>query len=219
MKILLITATEAEAKILIRNFNLKAVSNNMFSNDKIDLLLGGVGVHTSIFETTKYLSNNKPDLIINAGIAGAYKGKAKIEEVFAVKSDYFGDAGYYDNDSFINIFNSNFNNLYSDIFIGGKLYFSEEYYESFENISDVEAVTVNTAERFSPEENSVLESMEGAAIVMCAKLFSIKCLQIRAVSNIVNVTPKSDWKVKEAIKNYSQIITDFIKKIQQNKTN
>ncbi len=208
---LIVTATKFEAGEIISELNLKQVSENIFNgNNKTHLLISGVGVHTTIFELTKFLNNNKVDLIINTGIAGAFKNTAKITETFLIKSDYFGDLGYYDNNRFINIFNSDFNKQYSRLFTEGKLILDNNIPDYFQKLSTAHAITVNIPENISQPENVFIESMEGAAVMMCAKLFNTKCVQIRAVSNIIGETPRNKWKIKEAIKNYSEIINEYI---------
>lgn len=213
MKVLIVVATKKEAEIFINKLNLNALSQNIFINQNISIIVAGVGVQTTIFELTKYLSMQTPDLIINTGIAGAFKNTVSIGSSAYVKSDYFADLGFYKNDSFINIFNSNFNKQYSHIFSDGKI-LADNIPDFFNNIPKVNAITVNTAENISiPDSNVSLESMEGAAVMMVAKLFKINCMQIRAVSNIIKENSKSSWEIDPAINNYSNLILKYISKI------
>lgn len=215
MNQLIITATYTEAKSIINNLNLIRESDILYTNEsaEIKLLIAGVGVHTSIFEITKYLCANQTDLIINAGIAGAYNGKAEIGDCFIVTSDYFGDAGYVDNQNFVNIFQSSFNKKYLDKFNDGKIITDiNNVPVFFKNIPVASSVTVNTAEKSEIETDAMLETMEGAAISFCAKMLEIDCLQIRAVSNIINETPKKNWEISKVVDVYSGYILDYFKK-------
>jgi futalosine hydrolase len=216
MNHLIVTATYIEAKSIINSLSLIKETEIIYSNKSLGtaLMIAGVGVHTSIFELTKYLCTNKPDLIINAGIAGAYRGNANIGDCFIVNSDYFGDAGYYDNQGFVNIFNSSFNKKYLDKFLDGKLITDMfNIPDIFRKMPQAQSVTVNTAEKSGLKTDASLESMEGAAISFCAKMFNINCIHLRAVSNIVNETPKQNWEIIKAVEAYSKIIIEYLNSI------
>lgn len=217
MKVLIVTATKFEANAIIDKHSLKLTENNYFTNDNntISLLIAGVGVPSTVLELAMDLSKNKYDLIINAGIAGTYENKGEIGNTYFVKSDFFGDTGYYnDKNEFINVFKSDFNKKHSKIFKNGKIYFNEDYLNFFESVKAVDAVTVNSAEQKIPDiGNASIETMEGAAVGLCAARFEINCIQIRTVSNIVGITPKEDWKIREAVKEYSGIISRYLSSI------
>lgn len=214
MKHLIISATKKEAQELIDELNLKQTKDHTFSNDSksINLLIGGVGAHTTIYETTKFLChNNDIDFIINIGISGAFKDTdANINDVFLINSDYYGDVGFFYQKDFVNSFNSYFNKQYSYIFKDGKLLLDEDIPNYFRDLKLVNAVTMNIPEsKPNAPKDVAIETMEGAAVMMCSKLFEVNCVQVRSVSNIIQETPKNKWQVDSAIKAYSDFIIKF----------
>lgn len=212
LKHLIVVATGFEGRILIKNLGLVKQSEIFLENreSNIKLLVCGVGVPSTVFELTKHLHGENYDLIINTGIAGAFKNTGKICDTFFVKTDFFGDIGYYDKNGFVNIFGSKFNNQYSHIFKENKIY-SDSIPVFFNEIPAVNSVSVNIPENIEQPVGVSLETMEGAAVMMCAKLFRTKCVQIRSVSNIIGETPKDKWEINNAIERYSNLITEYFK--------
>ncbi len=95
IRILLVTATSAEADAIVKIAGTNAASDGFsFGNNEISLLITGVGSMAVSWAMTKWLSSNaKPDLAVNAGIAGSYREDIKIGDVVIPVSDCFADAG------------------------------------------------------------------------------------------------------------------------------
>lgn len=71
-KILFVIAMEKEAKPVIEKLNLKQKQENLYGNEKIDLIITGIGKQKTAINLIKYLERNKkPDLIINIGYCGS----------------------------------------------------------------------------------------------------------------------------------------------------
>ena len=71
---------------------------------EISVLVAGVGSVSTAWEMQKWFSvNEKPDLAINAGIAGSYKEDIKIGDVVMPVTDCFADAGIEDGDNFLTL--------------------------------------------------------------------------------------------------------------------
>jgi len=67
------------------------------------------------------------------------------------------------------------------------------------------------AERFHPE----VETMGGAAFLYGCLIEKIPCVQIRAISNFVEVRDKSRWNIPLAVKNLTTAtleILDYLNK-------
>ena len=207
---LIVAATYTEVKELILKFHLKKTGNNTYEKNQLSVIITGVGVHATIFELSRFLQIENFSLIINCGIAGSFPLTAKVNDIFLINSDYYADCGFYKNGEFVNLYDSDFNKSMSQVFVKGKLYIDDSIPEYFKSIKSVAAVTVNIPEIIPQPNNTVLESMEGAAVMMCAKLKNITCLQIRAVSNIIGITPRQQWSIDYAIKQYSEFISVFL---------
>ena len=71
-KTLFVIAMEKEAKPIIEKLNLIQKQQNLYVNEKIDLLITGIGKQRTAINLIKYLENNeKSDLIINIGYCGS----------------------------------------------------------------------------------------------------------------------------------------------------
>ena len=71
---LFIIALHAEAAPLIRSFSLQKVQNTpfpLYRNDKVTLLISGMGAYRSAIATTYALQHFNPDRIVNFGICGS----------------------------------------------------------------------------------------------------------------------------------------------------
>ncbi len=211
MKILVITATQLEAKMLIEGLQLNKINDNYYTSEDFnaDLLITGVGIPATIFSMFTHNKISTYDLIINCGIAGSFSETHSIGTVVNVYSDYFGDIGFTGADGFKNVFQLNCNDMFKNIFNNGLIVNTSDYPVSFRNLQKTKSVTVNIPERKTYPETDI-ETMEGAAFMMVCKYFKKNFIQIRAVSNIIGKTKREDWDFKDSICNYSKIISDFI---------
>jgi len=71
-KNLFVIAMEKEASPIIEKLNLKQKQESLYGNEKIDLLITGIGKQRTAINLIKYLENNgKPEKIINIGYCGS----------------------------------------------------------------------------------------------------------------------------------------------------
>ena len=224
-RVLYVTSTLFEAETLIKAAGLKA--NNAgtgyrFNKIEIDVLVAGVGSVATTLNMSKWLSqNNRPDLVINAGIAGSFNPDIKIGDVVMPLSDCFADLGIEDGDSFLTLdeagivsdddfpFKNNF--IYCDNFFCKKL---------LPIIKPVRAITINTAtgseatkEKLIAKFNPDIETMEGAAVFYVALLENVPFIAIRAISNMVERRDKSKWNIPLALNNLTIKLSETLETI------
>jgi futalosine hydrolase len=195
MRVLLITATELEMKAL----------GELPAN--IDCRVTGVGVPSTIYQLQKALNNQSYDLVIQAGIAGAFSEKFQLGDVVKVKSDYFGELGIRENYEFAPLFKTHLADVSGRFYPDGILVNSCKEYLRVE-LPAVAAITVNLVTDDSEHNNSVqntfsadIESMEGAGLHFVCSMEKIDFLQIRAISNRVGERDKSRWQIEQALEN------------------
>ena len=204
MRILLIAATQYE----IEPFSAE--------NKALDVLITGVGIPVTMYLLQKTIQQIQPDLIIQAGIAGAFSEKQLLGEVVLVKQDAFGDLGMEQKEQFTPIFRSEFANKNEFPFSDGWLINPSTLFTRTQ-LRSVKAITVNKVTdsilqkqqsiiNFSPD----IESMEGAALHFVALQQNIPFIQIRSISNWVGERDKSKWKIKEAISNLNNELKKII---------
>jgi len=219
LKILYVTATQDEAGALKNLPGIKTSPEGfLFDEHEIRLLITGVGSMSASWAMTKWLSvNPKPDLAINAGIAGSFREDIINGDVVISVSDCFADAGIESQDGFITLAEAGLENGDKFPFRGGRIVADNKYSRiAAQLLKPVKAVTVNTATgsaataarlaaRFDPD----IETMEGAAFFYICSREKIPFLAIRAISNRVGPRDKSKWNIPLALGNLSEKLNSF----------
>jgi futalosine hydrolase len=223
IKVLFVTSTDTEASAL-RNVPGIKQAKDIFKSGSLDieLLIGGVGAMATAWNLTHWLSENKkPDLAINAGIAGSYMEEFPVGSVVMPVSDCFADAGIEDGDKFITLFEAGLAVKDEFPFRNGLIKSENSYYEELSEILNrVDSITVNTAtgsertkQRLIQKFNPGIETMEGAAFFyVCAKE-SIPFVAIRSVSNMVERRDRDKWNIPLAIDNLTFALEKVFKKL------
>lgn len=204
MKIWIVSATEFEFESARKDFYEGVVE----SKHQIEWIVTGVGIVPTVFELMKRLAADKPDLIINIGIAGAINPNLQLGETVWITRDEFYQWGAEDQNGFINIFSLGFIDANQKPFSNGKIYGSivSDYFPS-NRLKQVNGLTVQKTHGNQLSINELhesctdidVESMEGSAVFYVAVMLDIPVLQIRSISNYVEPRNRSNWKVIEAI--------------------
>ncbi len=220
LKILYITATEMEADVLK---NLKGITllpgEILFRNFEISVLVAGVGSMSTAWAFKQWLSvNEKPDLAINAGIAGSYNEDLRPGDVVMPVTDCFADAGIEDGDKFLTLPEAGLTGKDEFPFRDGLLFSDTGYSGLMKDIlKPVRAITVNTAtgsestrdklfRKFNPD----IETMEGATFFYICIREEIPFLALRAISNRVEPRNRSKWNIALALDNLSVKLNEVL---------
>lgn len=169
-----------------------------------DVLITGVGAAHCMYALTKRLGERKYDFVLQAGIAGSF-GELPLCDVSYVRQDCFADLGIYENHQLQSLFNAGFIKPDEPPYTGGMLVNDNVLFQRWA-LKTCNAVTVNTVsdnvamekcfkELYFPH----IETMEGAALHYVCLMEGIPFLQLRAVSNIVGIRDKSQWRIKESV--------------------
>lgn len=221
MKILMVVATPFEIMPLQQYLQqaFTALDNYNFQREstEIQLLITGVGQMLTAFAMGTVLPNHSYDLLLNAGVAGAFDRKLQLGEVVNVVSEQFGDLGVEDQDgSFMNIHQMELIPPNHPPFQDGKLI--NPHTTGFEFLPAVNGLTVNkvhgsqsSIDQITSQYKVEVESMEGAAFFYAALLSEIPFLEIRAISNYVEPRNRANWKLKEAIDNLNATLIELVK--------
>lgn len=195
MKILLLTATAMEIQSIID------------AAPAADILIGGVGMPSTIYKLAQQLNKNQYDLVIQAGIAGTFTDIYSLGEVVLIKQDTFGDLGVEEKGSLSNIFDMGLADKNEAPFKDGWLINDNSLLEA-SHLKTVNAVTVNKITESATQNelmykkyNAAIESMEGAALHYVCLQQKIPFIQLRSISNYIGERDKTKWKMKDAIVN------------------
>lgn len=189
MKILIVAATKPEisSKIILSN----------------NILITGIGMINTAINLTKELMQKSYDLVINIGIAGSFNKNLRNGSVVEVIQDSFSEIGFENDLNFSRFKSFDIKTKY--------------FVEAKTKLKKVRGITVNTVHgnratisKIIKRENPEIESMEGAAVFKVCEEFDIPCIQIRSISNKVEVRNKSKWDINLAISNLNLEVEKII---------
>ncbi|MBN8837319.1 MAG: futalosine hydrolase [Sphingobacteriia bacterium] len=180
----------------------------------------GVGMLSTAVSVTRLIYEEKPDLIIQAGIAGTYNPKTALGKVFVVNEENLGDTGVEEENKWKDIFDLKLEKSSYHPFEKRKL--PNQWLKKYNllKLPVANGITVNEIST-NPERiqqlvkkyNATLESMEGAALHYVCREMNVPFLQIRSVSNVVGERDKTNWLLKESIENLNKTLLLLINKL------
>ena len=205
MKVLLVSATEFE------------IASYFKQKDTIDVLLTGVGMPIALYHLQKKITENRYNLVIQVGLAGAFTTKFELGETVFVKQDTFGDLGIEEKERFTPIFETDLFNKNEFPFENGWLVNKNKILQQ-STLEVVKAVTINKVtdkgsikqqliDSFNPD----IETMEGAALHYVCLHQNIPFIQLRAISNYVGERDKTKLKIDLAISNLHNELIKLLK--------
>ena len=221
-RILFVTATRAEAGTMNKIQGENPVRTGL-ENFEIKSLVTGVGAAATAWALKEWIHiNGKPDLAINAGIAGSFREEYIIGDVVMPYCDCFADSGIEDGDEFFTIHEAGLVSRDESPYRDGRLYIDDMLRDKLKSIvKPVKAITVNTAtgsestrgklvQKFNPD----IETMEGATFFYICSQENVPFLALRAISNKVERRNRADWNIALALNNLSEKLLDVILMLQ-----
>ncbi|GEP95978.1 futalosine hydrolase [Chitinophaga cymbidii] len=216
MKVLITAATLPEIKPLA-----DWLEQERTDGKEIKVLITGIGMFSTAYQLGKHLAAERPDLAIQAGIAGSFRRDWAIGDTVLVKQEVLGDLGAEDNGQ------------YQDLFDIGLWQYDMPPFTHHHLINTLQrlpagahrllqgtGVTVNTVSGSAPtiarleqKYQPDLESMEGAAFHYCCLQENIPFLQLRAISNYVEVRDKSKWNIPLAVQNLNNTLRSLLQEL------
>lgn len=220
MRVIITAATVAEWMPSFLNIN--ALYTGESQRLKLQYHQSGIGMLAASFALTKLAIEDKPDLIIQVGIAGTFDTTIPLGTVVAINEETIGDLGVEEDGKWKDLFDLKLEKSSYHPFEKRKL--PNQWLEKYNllKLKEVSGITVNEistnndriqklAKKFSP----VIESMEGAALHYVARESNIPFIQIRAISNYIGERDKSKWQMKSAIDNLNQTLLQYIDRLYQ----
>jgi len=215
MKVVITSATEKEIILIKQTINpVFTINNPDFS---VLFHESGIGVLSACFSIAKLIFEEKPDLIIQAGIAGTFNNEISLSSVAAVKEEIAADTGVEENGKFKDLFDLNLQNENLFPYKNKRLINTELEKLNYLKLNEVTGITINEittrTERiaeYKTKYNPAVETMEGASLHYCCLQMSTSFIQIRAISNYIGERDKSKWELKNTLKNLSETILLYI---------
>jgi futalosine hydrolase len=210
MNCLLVAATTKEITPFLSHYQ-----NN--GDQDIDILITGIGLTVTTYALTKQIAMKKPDLIIQAGIAGSFTKKLSPGSVVVIKEEIFADLGVVEDKQLKTMFDLGLMKPGQTPFNKEGLVNPHGQLIKQTGLKAVKSVSVNhitTSKQmtafYQNKFNPAIESMEGAALHYVCLMEKIPFLQIRSISNYVGERNKSKWDIKNAVINLNKEIINFI---------
>lgn len=201
MKVLMVVATYAEAQALQRQQTSSAVSWNV--------LVSGVGPVAAALTTQSALTEQCYDLVVSAGIAGAFSGQGLHPGDVVLSSQIIqADLGAWDEDHFCSLKELGLSlsptQEHSGIFevwpkacIGAKQIGAS--YGPMLTLSSVTGTDIQAQKLQERYPDALTEGMEGAGVAHASWLAGVPVIEIRGISNMVGPRDRSAWQIAPAL--------------------
>ncbi|MBC7866625.1 MAG: futalosine hydrolase [Gloeobacteraceae cyanobacterium ES-bin-316] len=204
MQMLVVSATELE------------IAPFLSSKPSIDFLITGVGSPACIYQLQKKLHSKTFDLVIQAGIAGAFGNGLALGETVLVQKEIFADLGAIENNQLKSVFDmglaENNDTPYTNGWLVNELPLLQK-----SNLKKVPGITVNTvsdnkylADLYTNKYHAAVETMEGASLHYVCLQEKIPFLQLRSISNRVGERDKNKWEMQDAIQHLNAELVTII---------
>lgn len=214
MQVLLTAATAKEIGPLLEEYR----TSNKFR--EVDVLITGIGLTSTAYHLTRQLHLKKPELIIQAGVAGGFDKKMPLGSVVVVKQDTIADQSVIELKKLKTLFDLNLVPQNQFPFRKGWLVNPHLALAAKSKLKAVKAISVNqitTSKQmirfYENEFHPVTESMEGAALHYVCLMEQIPFLQIRSISNYIGERDKKKWNMKESILNLNKTIIQLLESL------
>jgi futalosine hydrolase len=213
MNILLIAATAREIQPFFEYYrNSKRAQN-------VDILITGIGLTTATYHLLKQLTLKRPDVVVQAGVAGCFDTDIPLGTVVIVKREAIADQSVIELEKLKTLFDLDLVPHDQFPFKNGWL---ENNYDVIgtSKLKKVTAISVNEittskqrvkfyVDTFQP----VVESMEGAALHYTCLMEKIPFVQLRGISNYIAERNKQKWDMKKSIVNLNNELINLVEKI------
>ena len=215
MRVIISAATVAEWMPSFLNIN--ALYTGESQRLKLQYHQSGIGMLAASFALTKLAIEDKPDLIIQVGIAGTFDTTQPLGTVVVINEETIGDLGVEEDGKWKDLFDLKLEKSSYHPFEKRKL--PNQWLTKYNllGLHEVSGITVNEIstnqeriQKLMKKYNPTIESMEGAAVHYVARETNIPFIQIRAISNYIGERDKSNWQMKLAIDNLNQTLIQYV---------
>lgn len=212
-KVLIVTAVPAEQKAVLRGLK---------EAEPFRVIAAGVGAAAAAASTAAELTRTRYDLVVSAGIAGGFPGRAEVGSVVLAERIIAADLGSETADGFLSVDELGFGS--SQIEVDRALLSRVASALSASNFSYCQGplLTVTTATGTQETADAlarripgaVAEAMEGYGIAIAASQCKLPVMEIRTISNTVGPRNRSAWRINEALQtleDVSKILAEVLK--------
>lgn len=216
MYILLVAATSFEIQPAIDQLK---EDPSLIEGHGTEVLITGIGSLPTAYSLMRQIGRQRPDIIIQAGIAGCFI-PGRTGEVLVIKEEVLGDLGVQEGGQFKTVFDLGLTDLNTLPFSNGLLVNPHQTLLDLPGLEKVRGITINEISTdaarigwYQQNMAPVVESMEGGALHFTCLKEGIPFLQLRSVSNDIGVRDKSKWDIRTAISRLNLQLVEILKKL------
>ena len=217
MDILLIAATATEIQPFFEYYR------NSKKTQNIDILITGIGLTAATYHLLKQLTLKRPDVVVQAGVAGCFDKNMPLGTVVIVRKEAIADQSVIEKEKLKTLFDLGLVRHDQFPFKNGWLQNDHDMIRN-SKLKKVNAISVNEittskqrvkfyADAFWP----VIESMEGAALHYTCLMEKIPFIQLRSISNYIAERNKERWDMKKSIVNLNNELINLVEKLSSNR--
>lgn len=214
MKIIITAATKTEWQPAANSILAARQKNTILFHES------GVGMLATAVSLMQIIASEKPDCIIQVGIAGTFNTNHSLASVFVVKQEIIADLGVVEKGKWMDIFDMKLTTNNAHPFVKKQLPNPWLKQYNLLKLPTVIGVTVNEITTQKKRKQQILEqykptieSMEGAAFHYVCSIMNIPFLQMRATSNIVGERNKNKWRLQQSIEVLNNTIIQLVNKL------
>ncbi len=218
MNCLLIAATYNEISSFIESY--RDSPEPLAENIELDILITGVGLTGTTYLLTKQVQLKRPDLVIQAGIAGSFDKEMGPGSVLIVRDDRIADEAVLEDGKLLTLKDLGLRDPDQPPYKNEWLRNSRNQLLKKTGLPLVRGISVNrvttdkkTRKLYREIFKPVTESMEGAALHLVCLSEKIPFLQVRAISNYVGERDKKKWKLKRSIRALNKELKSLLIKL------
>ncbi len=164
----------------------------------VTLLVGGVGPAAVAASTAVALAREPHDVVLSAGIGGAFPQAARIGDVLVAERIIAADLGADGPEGFLSVEELGFGVTTVEA-CAVKGLTSEVVHGDLLTVTTATGTAQRAAWLRERYPASVGEAMEGYGVAMAATRLGLPVAEVRAVSNLVGPRDRSAWRIGEAL--------------------
>ncbi|HEU5318092.1 MAG TPA: futalosine hydrolase [Chloroflexota bacterium] len=195
------------------------------------VVVAGMGAVNTAHALTRELLQDRPEVVIQTGIAGAYVPSGLgVGDVALATEEVYGDVGVLTPDGWLSAEEigiplagatetrpARFNHFPLDdamvaraVAVGGNLVARSGRFLTLAQVTGVRRAGDALYDRFG----ALCESMEGAAAAHVCALHDVPFLEVRGVSNLVENRDRSRWRIAEAAEAAQRVVRRLVEQPQ-----
>jgi futalosine hydrolase len=197
-RVLVMTSVPAERDAVLRGLH---------GASRFDVMVAGVGPAAAAASTATALAAAEYGLVVSAGIAGGFAGRAEVGSLVVANEIVAADLGAQTPEGFCSLDELGFGSSRIPVDASLVTRVTEALHAAalpvtigpVLSVSTVTGTAATALELATRVPGATAEAMEGYGVATAAYLRGVQILEIRAISNPVGPRDRAAWRIEEAL--------------------